>query len=110
MLTLPIKKKWFDLILSGEKKEEYREIKPYWTTRFKSIIGGYDFERFIINGVSLNFAVRFQNGYSPNSSSFDADVYLEKGTGKPEWGAKPKEEYYVLKIGKIYNVSLKGGV
>ena len=27
MLTLSIKKKWFDMILSGEKKEEYREIK-----------------------------------------------------------------------------------
>lgn len=26
MLTLPIKKKWSDVILSGEKKEEYREI------------------------------------------------------------------------------------
>ena len=34
MLTLPIKKKWFDMILLGEKTEEYREIKPYWTTRF----------------------------------------------------------------------------
>ena len=34
MLTLPIKKKWFDMILSGEKKEEYREIKPYWFIRF----------------------------------------------------------------------------
>lgn len=29
MLTLPIKKKWFDMIISGEKKEEYREITPY---------------------------------------------------------------------------------
>lgn len=36
MLTLPIKKKWFDMILSGEKKEEYREIKPYWDTRFET--------------------------------------------------------------------------
>lgn len=36
MLTLPIKKKWFDMILSGEKKEEYRKIKPYWTKRFKT--------------------------------------------------------------------------
>ena len=26
MLTLPIKKKWFDMIRSGEKNEEYREI------------------------------------------------------------------------------------
>ena len=31
MLTLPIKKKWFDMTLNGEKKEEYREIKPYYT-------------------------------------------------------------------------------
>ena len=30
MLVLPIKKKWFDMILSGEKKEEYREIKRYY--------------------------------------------------------------------------------
>ena len=34
MLTLPIKKKWFDMIVSGEKKEEYREIKPYYDSRF----------------------------------------------------------------------------
>lgn len=29
MLTLPIKKKWFDMIRNDEKKEEYREIKLY---------------------------------------------------------------------------------
>ena len=33
MFILPIKKKWFDMILSGEKKEEYREIKPYYRSR-----------------------------------------------------------------------------
>lgn len=37
MLTIPIKGKWFDMILSGEKKEEYREIKPYYKSRFKTI-------------------------------------------------------------------------
>ena len=36
MLILPIKRKWFDMIKSGEKKEEYREIKPYWTKRFEN--------------------------------------------------------------------------
>jgi len=30
ILRLTIKKEWFDMIQSGEKKEEYREIKPYW--------------------------------------------------------------------------------
>ena len=38
MLTLPIKKKWFDMILSGEKKEEYREKKPYYTSRFYNLV------------------------------------------------------------------------
>lgn len=33
MLILPIKKQWFDMIRREEKKEEYRENKPYWTTR-----------------------------------------------------------------------------
>ena len=37
MLTLPIKKKWYDMILSGEKKEEYREQKPYYTKRFVNL-------------------------------------------------------------------------
>ena len=32
-IHLPIKREWFDMILSGEKKEEYREVKPYWVKR-----------------------------------------------------------------------------
>ena len=34
MIILPIKKKWFKMIKTGEKKEEYREIKPYYNSRF----------------------------------------------------------------------------
>lgn len=33
VLTLSVKKEWFDKIVSNEKKEEYREIKPYWIKR-----------------------------------------------------------------------------
>ena len=29
MLVLPIKKKWFDMIASGEKKEEYTYLRYY---------------------------------------------------------------------------------
>ena len=39
MLILPIKKKWFDMIASGEKTEEYREIKPYYDSRFMNAFG-----------------------------------------------------------------------
>lgn len=33
VLTLNLKKKYWDQIRSGSKLEEYREIKPYWTKR-----------------------------------------------------------------------------
>lgn len=38
MLTLPIKKKWFEMILEPNedlrKLDEYREHKEYWGKRF----------------------------------------------------------------------------
>jgi len=34
MLTFNLKKEWYDKIASGEKRIEYREMKPYWTKRF----------------------------------------------------------------------------
>lgn len=33
VLHLTLKKYWFDMIKSGVKKEEYREIKDYWVKR-----------------------------------------------------------------------------
>lgn len=37
MLTLPITRKWYVMILSGEKTEEYREVKPYYDSRFRRL-------------------------------------------------------------------------
>ena len=93
MLTLPIKKKWFDMILSGEKKEEYREIKPYWTKRLGFIS---DNKEETIYQVNKNILLR--NGYSKNSPTLKCYVRIKKGYGKPEWGAEPNKEYYVLRI------------
>ena len=33
MITFNLKKKWYDLIRSGEKTVEYREVKKYWAVR-----------------------------------------------------------------------------
>lgn len=96
MLTLPIKKKWFDLILSGEKKEEYRELKPYYTTRFKNVWNGS-----LLDCDTVKKEVMFRNGYSKNSPSFIAKCTLSVGTGKAEWGAEPAKECYVLRIHEI---------
>lgn len=97
MLILPIKKKWYDMILSGEKKEEYREIKPYYTTRFKNI------HLLSHNNIPELWTeeIMFRNGYSADSPSFTATVRLTIGNGRLEWGAEPGKEYYVLKIEEI---------
>ena len=86
MLTLPIKKKWFDMILSGEKKEEYRDIKPYYCSRFK--------ERF-----NQEFQyIKFRNGYSKESRTIQCKVSIKKGVGRVEWGASIGTLYYVITI------------
>lgn len=96
MLTLPIKRKWFNLILSGEKTEEYRERKPYYTARFRTL-----WEHAGIDGVQDPRQVRFRNGYSNDSPSLIATVTLSIGEGIPEWGAVLGEKYYVLHIHNV---------
>ena len=39
-LQLNLIKQWFDLTLQGIKKEEYRDITPYWTKRFLCMENG----------------------------------------------------------------------
>lgn len=34
MLIFILKKCWYEKIASGEKTIEYREVKPYWASRF----------------------------------------------------------------------------
>ena len=33
ILTITVSKQWFDMIVTGEKTEEYRAIKSYWINR-----------------------------------------------------------------------------
>jgi hypothetical protein len=99
MLTLPIKKKWFDMILSGEKKEEYREIKPYYTSRFENEL---EIDRFMYGEDYLHIILR--NGHSKSSPYMKVKCILRDGYGKEEWGAEPNKVYYVLKIVEILEV------
>ena len=77
MLILPIKRKWFDMILSGEKKEEYRDIKPYYDTRLMDTFG------MIWVGDELIRAPLPE-----------------------EWGAEPGKKYYILTIENIGGMKL----
>lgn len=41
MLIFPLKKEWYEKIRSGEKKIEYREVKPYWMKRVDFLWDNY---------------------------------------------------------------------
>lgn len=94
MLILPIKAKWYDMIESGIKKEEYREIKPYYTTRFQTIglLDGNGLPTGKITEIIL------RNGYSATSRQMIVAVSLEIKQGNTAWGAIEDVEYYALKI------------
>ena len=36
VLHLVLKRRWYDMIESGGKREEYRDAKPYWTKRINA--------------------------------------------------------------------------
>ena len=88
-----------EMILSGDKQEEYREIKPYYTTRFKKIFEMYPNSN-IPTGLDKQL-IGFRNGYGSSRPQFTAVCSLDIKTGKEEWGAEPGTEYYTLHIHEI---------
>ena len=92
------------MIRSGEKPEEYRNITPYWCKRLLGI--EYALFSYRNNYQSCNVKgythAHFTLGYPRQD---DADSHMVKkikeimiGTGKPEWGAEPGVEYFVIKL------------
>ena len=77
------------MIASGEKKEEYREIKPYW-------------EKTLMNeNVDYN-AIKFKNGYAKNAPSVMVRFRgIKIGKAKPEWSDNWQGDVFVIKLGNI---------
>ena len=91
-LHMTLNKKWFDLILSGIKKEEYREIKPYWVKR---IIDKWKNEKG-------HETITFSNGYSKDCRKMIVEFKsIDQKQGNPEWGAIKGKTYLVLELGNI---------
>ena len=87
ILHLTLKKKWFDMILSGEKLEEYREIKPYWDARLSK---------------HKYTHIKFTNGYGKDKPAFIIEIKeLLRGLGLISWGGTPFQSTYIFRLGKI---------
>lgn len=89
VLHLTLKHQWFDMIASGRKIEEYREMKPYWSRRLMASKGRFD-------------AIHFRNGYSRGARSMTVELKdIYSGLGIVEWGAPKGQEVYILRLGAI---------
>lgn len=111
-LHLSLKKEWFDMIKSGEKKEEYREMTQYWKKRLTTIDENKNkINSLVMTGQSIPMkdfkSVHFTLGY-PKRDDKEKNMEFEfKGIeiryGKKEWGAEEGKIYFVIKLGeKIY--------
>lgn len=99
VLHLSVSKQWYDMIASGEKKEEYREIKVYWRKRLFDMV--YD-SRAVRKFTPKPFThVLFVHGYGDDKPRIEKEI--ENITiGKPRKGWCPDEflnkEFFVIKF------------
>ena len=100
VLPLVLEKKWFNKIVSGEKTEEYREIKPYWASRLvnqKAESGEVLFDKFggycRIQGepeYKPFTHVLFYAGYAKDRQVVEKKIE-SISIGKPQKGMCPEE-------------------
>lgn len=104
ILHLTLKRKFFDMILSGEKKEEYREVTKYWLRRLK-----VNARTSVSQGAFREFdSIRFANGghFHPSLPQFDIECLgITVGEGREDWGAVPGKQYFVIKLGNLLSTS-----
>ena len=102
-LKLVLKKKWYDMIASGEKKEEYRDITAYWIARMANASK----DTHSVDNLGREYTdreysnVTFYLGYAKDRPSMTFKIKeIVLSEGKPEWGAEQGVVYYVIKLGE----------
>ena len=101
-LHLVLKGKWYDMIESGEKTEEYRESKHYW---IKRILEGSTAKQPELTSVPRQISrqskyerVCFHRGYTNRTMIFEIKG-ISVGVGKVLWGAPKDKEVIIIKLG-----------
>nr|WP_288231777.1 hypothetical protein [uncultured Prevotella sp.] len=119
ILTLTVSKQWFDMIVSCEKTEEYREINPYWVARLfqnnsnivdmkylaSGLAGRTDLLKKYIEAQRIVLKqythVLFINCYRKDSPRIEKEI-KSITIGKPKKGLCPEKwidkEFFVIKF------------
>lgn len=96
ILHLTLTGKWYDEIASGRKKEEYRDITPFWKSRLEQAFdGNTTFKKYD--------AIRFRRGRYGKTTMLVECRSIYVGYGRTEWGAPEGKDVYILDLGKIIN-------
>lgn len=114
-LKLVLKGRFYHLIESGQRNEEYRDITDYWIRRICRNWDNYFRGHYCVFGCNcIDFcgkkekhiahdfdAVTFYLGYAKDrpSMTFRVDD-ITIGEGRPEWGAIPNQRYFIIKLGE----------
>lgn len=112
VLRLTLTKKWYDMILSGEKKEEYREYKQYWIDRlmahktlpkneYRKIVAGTT--KTMAEVWSKNFdLIEFKNGYAKSAPSMIVECKgISFGKARPEWSEGFADDCFIISLGNV---------
>lgn len=92
ILPFVLKQQWFDMIAAGIKFEEYRDVTPFYFSRLNRYLD--DPPKYI----------RFYLGFARNRPMLQVEcIKITITYGKPEWGAKKSEPYYVIKFKPFKN-------
>ena len=111
VITLTVIKQWFDMIVAGEKIEEYREIKPYWASRLvnqQAESGEVLFDEFggycrVIGKLEYKTYtnILFINGYRKDSPRIEKEI-KSITIGNPKEGLFPDKwldsEFVIIKF------------
>lgn len=91
ILPLVLKDKWYDMIASGEKKEEYLDFKPYWIKIMALMRDAFWLEERIVS---------FSRGYQKADMFFEI-IFIDTSSisQHPKWG-EPETPHYVIKLGE----------
>lgn len=92
-LYLPIKTEWFDKIISGVKKEEYRRMSQILRARLHHKDGtAKHYDSLVLTA-----------GYGNQHPQLEVTLLRTRygSTGRTDWGAVDGEQYYVFELGSI---------
>ena len=101
ILRLTLKKKWFDMIAAGIKKEEYRETKDYWIKRLLHFAPDSSKPYVYPHMIKWYDLIEFKKGYGAKVPTMLIEFKgIDIGKGKDEWGGNGKDVFRI-KLGDI---------